>query len=377
MRTLEIFWRFLLLGLSSFGGPVAHVGYFRLAFVERLGWLDEARFGRLLALCQFLPGPSSSQLGFAIGLLHGGFWGGLAAFVGFTLPSALLMLGFSLYVVGDSALIHGAIEGLKLLAVVVVFDALLGMGRSFAATTQTRAIALLSATTLWLFGGAAVQMGVLVGAALFGTLTLRSQAPSETQKEGSLGKIALVVFALLFVALDFIDERIAAPFYHAGSLVFGGGHVVLPLLQESVGEALSHERFMLGYALAQAVPGPMFSFATFLGAELAPDAPIFGALIATLGIFAPGFLLILAFGRSWERYSTMPRLSGALIGVNAAVVGILLAALYDPIFLSAVHSTQEMALAVLGYLALSSKKVPIVLLVLAFGLLGIINQSYM
>ncbi len=371
MQTLEIFWRFLLLGLTSFGGPTAHIGYFRLAFVEKLRWLDEAEFARTLALCQLLPGPASSQLGFAIGLARAGLLGGIAAFVGFTLPSMLLMIALALFASGEGTLLDGAIWGLKLFAVAVVLDALIGMSKSFASTPRTRAITLLSASALWLFEGVAAQMGVLLLAALFGAYTMPREGDAARAKQGRIGWMALGLFVLVWAALPFVSD-LAASFYSAGSLVFGGGHVVLPLLEQSVGAQVGADRFMLGYASAQAVPGPMFSFATFLGAELSPDAPIIGALMATLAIFAPGFLLILAFRGAWERLLALPRLGGALGAINAAVVGILLAALYDPIFISAVHSGFELSIAVLGYLLLSSKKVPIVLLVLLFALFGIL-----
>ncbi|QYK05931.1 chromate efflux transporter [Shewanella zhangzhouensis] len=375
----QIFVRFFMLGLTSFGGPAAHIGYFRQTFVSELNWVDEKRFGALVALSQFLPGPGSSQLGFAIGLTRGGLGGALAAFVGFTLPSAMLM--YLLAVTSANLLgqswFDGLIHGLKLLAVVVVMDACLGMFRQFCQHAAARLIMAASTIALLLFGLSWVQFGVLALAAVVGVVYL---SPSG----GSGGKLAgigwgwLLAFTLLLGGAFYgvsafsggSEAWIAAVNFQAGSLVFGGGHVVLPLLEGHFGELMSPDRFLTGYAAAQAIPGPMFTLATFLGADVATGDAVAGALIATLAIFLPGFLLLLAFLPAWEGLSQRPRVAGAVAGVNAAVVGLLLSALYQPIWLSAVVGPMDMALVVVGFAALKVLRLPILALVAGFALIG-------
>ncbi len=374
----ELFWRFLALGCISFGGPAAHLGYFRTAFVERLKWIDEAAYGRLIALSQFLPGPSSSQVGFAIGYQRAGLAGGVAVFLGFTLPSFVLLylLAMAGGTLTDTVYFGGFVKGLKLLAVVVVADAVLGMYSTFCKGRLTGALCVLTASALLVAPSMATQFAVLAAGAMVGWRLLR--AP-ETPSGGRLrfSWLPLTLFFLLLIGLPFLAGLspkldLLSRFYQTGSLVFGGGHVVLPLLQQTVGEALSIDRFLLGYAAAQAIPGPMFTLSAFLGAEMTPDQALAGALIAVLGIFLPGFLLIMAFHDTWETLARKPGAAGAVAGVNAAVVGLLLAALYQPVFVNAVFSPLDLSLAVIGFFMLRVIRLPILLLVTFFAAAGIL-----
>ncbi|MEP1895498.1 MAG: chromate efflux transporter [Alloalcanivorax venustensis] len=379
MRFGKVFWEFLWLGCISFGGPAAHVGYFHRRFVVRLGWLDEATYARLLALTQFLPGPASSQLGFAIGRHRGGLAGGVAAFLGFTLPSFLIMVMVALYATRlPEAWLNGLVSGLKWLAVVVVADAVLNLGGKFCRDRFTRGVALATAVALWLFPGVGVQLLALLVAALIGRLWLKPSAAPEDAGAGEsrVAWLPFGLFAAVWLLLWLIGGGtlggLARDFYSAGALVFGGGHVVLPLLEGFVGGAISQDQFLTGYATAQAVPGPMFSLAAYLGAQLAPAAPWLGAGVATLAIFLPGFLLVLALSDAWRALAARPAMAGAVAGINAAVVGLLLAALYQPVFLSAVAGPRDLALVVLGFLALRSGRVPLLALVVAMAALGLV-----
>ena len=379
MRFGKVFWEFLWLGCISFGGPAAHVGYFHRRFVVRLGWLDEATYARLLALTQFLPGPASSQLGFAIGRHRGGLAGGVAAFLGFTLPSFLIMVMVALYATRlPEAWLNGLVTGLKWLAVVVVADAVLNLGGKFCRDRFTRGVALATAVMLWLFPGVGVQLLALLVAALIGRHWLKPSAAPEDAGAGEsrVAWLPFGLFAAVWLLLWLIGGGtlggLARDFYSAGALVFGGGHVVLPLLEGFVGDAMSQDQFLTGYATAQAVPGPMFSLAAYLGAQLVPASPWLGAGVATLAIFLPGFLLVLALSDAWRALAARPAMAGAVAGINAAVVGLLLAALYQPVFLSAVAGPRDLALVVLGFLALRSGRVPLLALVVAMAALGLI-----
>ncbi len=379
MRFGKVFWEFLWLGCISFGGPAAHVGYFHRRFVVRLGWLDEATYARLLALTQFLPGPASSQLGFAIGRHRGGLAGGVAAFLGFTLPSFLIMVMVALYATRlPEAWLNGLVTGLKWLAVVVVADAVLNLGGKFCRDRFTRGVALATAVVLWLFPGVGVQLLALLVAALIGRHWLKPSAAPEDAGAGEsrVAWLPFGLFATAWLLLWLIGGGtlggLARDFYSAGALVFGGGHVVLPLLEGFVGDAMSQDQFLTGYATAQAVPGPMFSLAAYLGAQLAPASPWLGAGVATLAIFLPGFLLVLALSDAWRALAARPAMAGAVAGINAAVVGLLLAALYQPVFLSAVAGPRDLALVVLGFLALRSGRVPLLALVVAMAALGLV-----
>ena len=377
---LEVFWRFLWLGCVSFGGPVAHIGYFQQTFVQRLHWLDDAAYARLVALSQFLPGPSSSQVGFAIGYRRAGLPGATAAFVGFTLPSFLLMLGlavFSVKVAGNE-LFADVLRGLKLLAVVVVAEALRSMALSFCRSAVTVTIAILTAVLLLVAASPWLQYAALSLAALAGWVILPRPSDAGPQLQACTGVrgAPVVLFFLLLVGLPLLGLgtplwQLFSQFYSSGSMVFGGGHVVLPLLQQHLGEAVSEDRFLLGYAAAQAVPGPMFSLAAFLGAGLLPAAPVCGALLAMAGIFLPGFLLVLALQSAWEGLAARPRVMCLVAGVNAAVVGLLLAAWVNPVLQAAIGGWLDAVFALAGWLLLSRWRPPILALVVGFAVLGL------
>ncbi|HAT6346252.1 TPA: chromate efflux transporter [Aeromonas hydrophila] len=369
----QVFIQFLWLGCVSFGGPAAHIGYFQRTFVERLGWLTQAEFAQLLALCQLLPGPASSQLGFAIGRQRAGLGGALAAFAGFTLPSFLLLLAAAIGLgqLGNNVWLDAALHGLKLLALVVVADAVLTMSRQFCKTTRNQGIMVATAAALWWQPGLLTQLVMLAGAALLCARVGAPQTPGPQPSPAQSISVhqphwpTLLLFALLFVGLPLLGGpvgQLVADFYRAGSLVFGGGHVVLPLLAESVGHSLSQQQFLTGYSLAQLVPGPMFTLATYLGAQLLPATPMGGALLATLALFLPGFLLLWAMGPCWQSWLARPRLAGAVAGINAAVVGLLLAALYQPVWQSAVLAPTDLALAAIGFYLLRGLKLPILAL---------------
>lgn len=390
-KIFEVFGRFLVLGCISFGGPAAHIGYFQKIFVEKLKWLDQASFANLISLSQFLPGPGSSQLGFAIGLRQAGLLGGIAAFLGFTLPSFTLLYLLAINITGaEKPWVGHVIHGLKLLAVVVVADACFTMFKSFCNNYTHKLIATITAIALIALPSLTTQIFILIIAAGFGFFVNQSltSVSSEVAKPAVLTsrQFKILPLTLFFVILFALPLSIYAgvtkapseliilfnQFYQAGSMVFGGGHVVLPLLQQTIGEALSNDVFLSGYAAAQAVPGPMFTLATFLGAELFTQSPLLGAAIATLAIFLPGFLLLLAFENSWHSLATKPRIASAVMAVNAAVVGLLFSALYHPIFSSAVSSVVEFSCVLLGFYLLRIIKLPIIVLVLTFVGLGLL-----
>lgn len=367
----SIFKTFFLLGCYSFGGPAAHIGYFREHFVTKKSWLSDEEFAQYVALSQFLPGPGSSQVGFAIGYKRGGLAGACAAFLGFTLPSVLALLVFASlgaqFIGTDSyqAIIHG----LKLLAVVVVADAALGMYRNFCQSKLTVGLCVLTAAVLLCLPSVTSQILVLVFASLIGAFFL-----SEPQKivEGRFKASAfpLVLFLVLLLVLPILPVQwpllhVFNDFFQAGSLVFGGGHVVLPLLQNLVGEQLGQDAFLAGYAAAQAVPGPMFTLATYFGYVIS-DTPVIGALVATLAVFLPGFLLLLGVLKNWQSLANKPKVAGALRGVNAAVVGLLIAALYQPVFSSAVIGAMDMALVLIGLFLLKQMKLSVLWVILFF-----------
>ncbi|MGN8117711.1 chromate efflux transporter [Labrys sp. 22185] len=387
----EVFGVFLKLGLTSFGGPIAHLGYFRDEVVVRRRWISEAAYADLVALCQFLPGPASSQVGFCLGVLRGGgLLGGLAAWLAFTLPSAVILTAFAL---GASALAGplaaGALHGLKLVAVAVVAQAIWGMAKTLTPDRERAGIALVAVAITALTAGWFNQIGAIVIGALAGLWLCRSG------QSAPLGRLRFVVsprkgiVALaLFAALFFIPVLLAGAmggdsafkgaitlfdaFYRSGALVFGGGHVVLPLLQAEVVAPgwVGNEAFLAGYGLAQAVPGPLFTFAAYLGAVMTP-APngIAGALIALVAVFAPGLLLVYGMLPFWDALRLRPTAQAAMRGANAAVVGILAAALYSPVWTSAVLSPRDFALALAGFLLLTVWKTPpwVVVGVLAAG----------
>lgn len=384
----EVFRVFLRLGLTSFGGPIAHLGYFRDELVVRRKWLDDADYADLVALCQFLPGPASSQTGFALGLRRAGWAGAVAAWCGFTLPSAILLVAFAqslAWLAGPVA--QGALAGLKLVAVAVVAQAVLGMARTLCPDKQRAAIAAFAIVVLGLVGGAlgqitAIVLGGLAGLAL---VTQGDERGAETAVRSPVGRstawTALVVFLAGLVVLPAlvtagIGGQIVAlvdAFWRAGALVFGGGHVVLPLLQESVVLPgwVTPAEFLAGYGAAQAVPGPLFTFAAYLGAVAGPwPNGIAGAALALLAIFLPGLLILVAALPFWDALRRLPAALRAIAGTNAAVVGILAAALYDPVATSAVHGTLDLGLAAAGLVALVAWRVPVLAVVVALAALG-------
>ncbi|GIU43444.1 chromate efflux pump [Shewanella sairae] len=389
---LQIFLRFFSLGLVSFGGPAAHIGYFRQTFVEELKWLDNQHYGSLVALSQFMPGPGSSQVGFAIGYHRGGLLGGIAAFMGFTLPSFILL--FLLAVTSsqwlDYSFTQGIIHGLKLLAVVVVADAIWIMFKQFCQRKQAKLLMVISCVIILLQPSMLMQFGLLIAAALVGRKYLASNADELKQQPQQPVKlnffwlslfVGLLLASLVVIAMSSQTginnlTDLFSQFYQVGSMVFGGGHVVLPLLQQSVGDAVSNDQFLTGYALAQAVPGPMFALAAFLGAEIWVTQPLIGALVATLAIFLPGFLLMLVALKSWHAISARPQVTGSVAGVNACVVGFLLAALYNPIFTSAVLAPLDMALVVLGFGLFKIFKPNVFMLVAGFAVTGALIGAF-
>ncbi|WP_162047042.1 chromate efflux transporter [Vibrio taketomensis] len=374
---LSIFKTFFWLGWISFGGPAAHIGYFRQTFVEKLNWLSDSEYAQIVALSQFLPGPGSSQVGFALGYKRGGLAGACAAFIGFTLPSVLIMVLLAVVSsqLTETTAFQSIVHGLKLLAVVVVADATWGMYKNFCKNTLSVSLCLITAIALLTVPSIATQMIVLVIAALIGAKYLKGETPTEPQPfKPSIAPLAL--FAIILLGLPFIAHL--APtlglfndFFQAGSLVFGGGHVVLPLLQNIVGDQLSQDAFLTGYAAAQAVPGPMFTFATYIGYELQPNAPIVGALVATIAVFLPGFLLLLGVLKNWQSLAQKPQVAGAVSGVNAAVVGLLVSALYQPVFTSAVLNPIDVAVVLVGFYLMKQLKLPIIWMVLSFILAGL------
>jgi chromate transporter len=369
-----LFVIFLRLGLTSFGGPVAHLGYFRDEFVTRRRWLDDHTFSDLVALCQFLPGPGSSQVGIAIGRLRGGVAGAVAAWLGFTLPSVLLLVAFAYGFthLSDTASFH-LLRGLKIAAVAVVAQAVWSMGRMLCPDGARATIAVGSAVTVILLGAAWGQIASIVTAAIAGAALLKSStgmpgAPPDMPGTKAGAFACLAAFALLLFGLPAVAASmhsypldLFAAFYRVGSLVFGGGHVVLPLLEAVVVPRgwISTSAFMAGYGAAQAIPGPLFSFAAFLGAaSSAHPAGIVGALIATVAIFLPSFLLVGAALPLWGELRAFTPMRRAMAGINAAVVGILLAALYDPVWTSAVHSGRDFALVVVALVLLGWWRLP-------------------
>lgn len=372
----RIFLIFLRLGLISFGGPIAHLGYFRDEFVTRRRWMDDRQYADLVALCQFLPGPASSQVGFSLGLLRGnGLIGGLAAWLGFTLPSAILMLGFGL----GAALLAGPmadaiVHGLKLVAAAIVAQALWGMAYSLAPDLPRALIALAALAMSLAVGGFLGQIGPIVLGGLFGIYRCTAKAgvaPSTlpVPVSGRAGLAAIAAAMLLFLALPLAATLGGgAPivgqfnaFYQSGALVFGGGHVVLPLLQASVVEPgwVSQESFLAGYGLAQALPGPLFTFAAYLGASMAPgSAGIVLGLMALIAIFLPGLLLVYGALPFVGALRANARTGAAMQGTNAAVVGVLAAAFYDPVLVGSVFSLFDACLALAGFALLVFARAP-------------------
>jgi len=371
---MEVFLAFTRLGLTSFGGPIAHLGYFREEFVHRRRWLDEHTYADLVALCQFLPGPASSQVGMALGLSRAGLWGALAAWLGFTLPSAILLVFFALGVTAIGDLGHaGWLHGLKIVAVAVVAQAVLGMARTLIPDRPRATLALGSAIASLLLTNALTQVLIIAVTGLIGWRFLPAGPPPGAAElplalPRRAGAAFLAVFVGLLVVLPVVREAVGGPvlslfdsFYRAGALVFGGGHVVLPLLQAEVVPPgwVTHDDFLAGYGATQAVPGPLFTFSAYLGAvSRAGLNRLVAASIALVAIFLPAFLLIVGALPFWSVIRKKVPVQSALKGVNASVVGLLLAALYTPVFTSAVTSPLDFALVLGAFALLEYGKLP-------------------
>ncbi len=385
----DVFLIFLRLGLTSFGGPVAHLGYFREEFVERRRWLSDRSYADLVALCQFLPGPASSQVGLGLGLSRAGYTGAAAAWLGFTLPSALILilLAMSITYLGESFPV-GALQGLKVVAVAVVAQAVWGMGNNLCVGKLKISLMAAAAALVLLVPTILTPVLVIVAAGLIG-ITMITPEPRTADDalpvriHRSHARRWLIAFFVLLVGLPLLVAMTGSQaltlfdaFYRAGALVFGGGHVVLPLLQSEVVTTgwVEKDAFLAGYGAAQAVPGPLFTFAAFLGAAADGDTTfaggLFGGLFCLVAIFLPSFLLIAGALPYWEALRTDHRLQAALAGINAAVVGILLAALYNPVWTSAVHGSTDFVMVVLALIALMAWKLPPWLVVLSSGLIG-------
>ncbi len=391
-RVLEVLLVATRLGLTSFGGPIAHIGYFREEYVIRRRWLDENRFAELVALCQFLPGPASSQVGIAVGMARAGYVGGLAAWLGFTLPSAIALILFAYGVQEFSEQSTEWLHGLKIVAVAVVAHALWGMATTLAPDRPRITIAVVAAAALLFTGGVIVQLAVIAGGAMLGLAFLRTQTTSSVGADGErklnawVGIAALTVFGALLIALPVLARlgdaeplAMADGFYRSGSLVFGGGHVVLPLLEAEVVPPgwVTEDEFLAGYGAAQAIPGPLFTFAAYLGTVGNPlRTPWLGGLLALAAIFVPSFLLLTGVLPFWERLRGLTHVRQAVMGVSAAVVGLLLAALYDPVWTSAVVAPEDFAIAAVAFALLAVWKVPPWLVVMLTAVAGALVALY-
>ena len=369
-----VFLAFLALGLTSFGGPVAHIGYFREAFVARRRWMDERGYADLVALCQMLPGPTSSQVGIGIGLTKAGLAGAVAAWVGFTAPSAILLIALGYGVIAfDDAIPPGLLRGLGAVVVAVVAQAVWGMARTLCPDPPRITIAVLAAAAVLGVGGAAAQVAVIAAGGLVGLLCLRDEAspppdPGRAAPVSVTATASLVLFFVLLVLLPLLASTwpsqslaLADSFYRSGSLVFGGGHVVLALLKAEVLPAgwVSEDVFLAGYGAAQAVPGPLFTFSAYLGTVMEkPPAGWAGGLICLAAIFVPSFLLVIGTLPWWNALRRLEAARRAMPGINAAVVGLLLAALYDPVWTSGVRSAGDFVLALAAFALLVSWKLP-------------------
>jgi chromate transporter len=403
-RAAEVLRAFLKMGLISFGGPVAHIGYFREEFVVRRRWLDDAVFSDLVGLCQFLPGPASSQLGFSIGLMRAGYLGGLAAWTGFALPSAvaLTLLGFG----ADAALQEstavasvaaGLVHGLKLVAVAIVAQAVWGMARTLCPDWRRAAIAVVAAVAVSAGKSSTMQVAVLLCGGLLGMWFCRMSTPASTATQAApvsglapvsrlaapvsraVGMTSLAVFALLLVGLPLLrgwhPAALFDAFYRSGALVFGGGHVVLPLLREAFVASgwVSDDVFLAGYGAAQAVPGPLFTFASYLGAVTAiASHRAAGALLGLTGIFLPGMLILLGTLPFWDQFRVQPDAQAVMHGVNAAVVGLLGAALYNPIWTSSVKTMGDIGAALISFVLLTVWRAPPILIVILGAAAGVV-----
>jgi len=385
---VQVFLIFLRLGLTSFGGPVAHIAYFRDEFVAQRKWFSEKTYTEIVALCQFLPGPASSQVGLAIGLSSAGYRGALAAWLGFTLPSAIAI---TLFAFGINAFsydsIAGAVYGLKIVAVAIIAQAIWGMARTLCPDLARISLMVIATLLVNFISGSTGQVAAIIACGLLGLALVKlDNSPSKVElvikSSKRVGCIFLSLFFILLITLPAITylypsqtSEVISSFYQAGSLVFGGGHVVLPLLQEEVVTPghLSNETFLAGYGAAQAVPGPLFTFASFLGASMY-DGTLgwYGSIICLLAIFLPAFLLIAGILPFWQSIRNNSYAQKALAGANAGVVGLLIAALYNPVWTSTIHNFTDILLVIFALTTLIFFKWPSWLVVLIFSLLGLL-----
>lgn len=388
----EVFRAFLKLGLTSFGGPIAHLGYFRTEFVERRRWLSDRSYSDLVALCQFLPGPASSQVGMALGLGRAGWPGLLAAWAGFTLPSAIVLILFALGIAQYQGVAEsGWVHGLKVVAVAIVAQAVWGMAKSLCPDRPRAAVAVLTALLTLALPSATGQVSAIIAAGLIGRWCLKAAQPSASPSHTyfvsrKLGAAALLLFAALLIGLPLWAAATGSSVlsllegvYRSGALVFGGGHVVLPLLQTTVVPSgiVSNADFLAGYGAAQAVPGPLFTFTAYLGAIAnGPLSGWMGGFVLLGMIFLPGLLVLIAALPFWEALRHRPGTQSAMAGINAGVVGILLSALYDPVWTSAIHSKADFGLALAAFGLLTAGRMPPALVVLLAGLAGWIMAGW-
>jgi len=376
----------------SFGGPVAHIGYFREEFVVRRRWIDDPTFSDLVALCQFLPGPASSQLGFAIGLIRAGYLGGLAAWTGFTLPSAmaLLLVAYGADAAAGSAAM-GLLHGLKLVAVAIVAQAVWGMARTLCPDRQRASMAVVATIIMLASASSITQIVVLLLGGIAGFRLCRTSAPASTAAmvvpvSQGIAKLSLVMFTLLLIGLPVLrglvswhEVALFDAFYRSGALVFGGGHIVLPLLRNAFVASgwVADDIFLAGYGAAQAVPGPLFSFAAYLGAVAAPSPHrVAGAALGLIGIFLPGMLILLGTLPFWDKLRVRTGAQAIVRGVNAVVVGLLGAALYDPIWISSVKTSGDFSAVLVGFTLLTVWRAPPLLIVILGALTGIGSQEF-
>lgn len=388
----EVFGVALRLGVTSFGGPIVHLGYFRTEYVQRRKWLDEQAFADLIGLCQFLPGPASSEVGIAVGITRAGLLGGLAAWLGFTLPSALALIAFGYGVQHFTIVNAGWIHGLLIVAVAVVAQAVWGMARQFCPDRKRQTMAVLATIVMLAWQTGLAQVLLIVVAGLVGWRLIDSGAtdqsgPMREPIPRRLGIVALSLFFVLLLGLPILRQLIGnytlalfTSFYRVGSLVFGGGHVVLPLLQSAVVPPgwVSNTQFVAGYGAAQAVPGPLFTFSAYLGTVAGPSPHGWiGGLIALVGIFLPAFLLVIGVMPFWNAIRVRPGFQSALRGVNAAVVGLLLAALYNPVWTTAIKNRADFGLAVVAYGLLALWKLPPWIVVIVGAIGGALIQAFM
>lgn len=387
---LEVLLAFLKLGVTSFGGPIAHIGYFREEFVARRRWLDEPAYADLVALCQFLPGPASSQVGWSIGVIRAGYWGGPAAWAGFTLPSAIALLLFA-YGAGSLAgpMGDGLLHGLKLVAVAIVAQAVWGMARALTPDPKRASIAVVAALIVLLRTGSSAQIAAILCGGLAGiwlcrtaaTPAAKSPAQAIVPVSRTVGLVALTLFFLLLAGLPLLRNldpssgvALFEAFYRSGALVFGGGHVVLPLLREAFVPPgwVSDDTFLAGYGAAQAVPGPLFTFAAYLGAIVRPSPHgLAGAVLGLIAIFLPGVLILMGTLPFWDAFRRRARAQAIMRGVNAAVVGLLAAALFNPVWTSSVKAPADFGLVLVGFVLLTVWRTPPLVVVIISALGGV------